>query len=107
MDCTERLLQPSRHGLPTWLSVICLATVVWVAAYAHLTEFAATVLAFMMSVIALSLPETIILRKVLRPRLIATLVGVVAVGIPNPDGGLCVQCAAVNPRRFELMRSYL
>jgi hypothetical protein len=40
-----------------------------------------TVLAFMMSVIALSLPEMIILRKVLRPRLIATFAGVVATGI--------------------------
>ena len=40
-----------------------------------------TVLAFMMSVIALSLPETIILRKVLKPRLIAAFVGVVAAGI--------------------------
>ncbi len=40
-----------------------------------------TVLAFMMSVIALSLPEIIILRRVLKPRLIATFVGVVAAGI--------------------------
>ena len=40
-----------------------------------------TVLAFMMSVIALSLPEMIILRKVLRPRLIAAFVGIVAAGI--------------------------
>lgn len=40
-----------------------------------------TVLAFMMAVIGLSLPETIILRKVLKPRLIATFVGVVACGI--------------------------
>ncbi len=40
-----------------------------------------TVLAFMMSVIGLSLPEMIILRKVLRPKLIATFVGIVAVGI--------------------------
>jgi hypothetical protein len=40
-----------------------------------------TVLAFMMSVIALSLPEMIILRKVLKPRLIAAFVGVVAAGI--------------------------
>ena len=40
-----------------------------------------TVLAFMMSVIALSLPEMVILRKVLKPRLIATFVGVVATGI--------------------------
>lgn len=40
-----------------------------------------TVLAFMMSVIALSLPEMIILRKVLKFRLIATFVAVVATGI--------------------------
>ena len=40
-----------------------------------------TVLAFMMSVIALSLPEMVILRKVLKPTLIATFVGVVGVGI--------------------------
>ena len=40
-----------------------------------------TVLAFMMAVIGLSLPETIILRKVLKPRLIAVFVGVVATGI--------------------------
>jgi hypothetical protein len=40
-----------------------------------------TVLAFMMSVIALSLPEMVILRKVLKLRLIAVFVGVVATGI--------------------------
>mgnify|MGYP003379293633 CR=1 FL=1 len=40
-----------------------------------------TVLAFMMSVVALSLPELIILRRVLKPRLIATFVAVVAGGI--------------------------
>lgn len=40
-----------------------------------------TVLAFMMSVIALSLPEIVILRKILKPRLIATFVSVVAFGI--------------------------
>ncbi|MBM9616801.1 permease [Desulfobulbus rhabdoformis] len=40
-----------------------------------------TVLAFMMSVIALSLPEVIILRKVLKMRLIAVFIGVVASGI--------------------------
>ncbi len=40
-----------------------------------------TVLAFMMSVIALSLPEMIILRKVLKVRLIVTFVAVVASGI--------------------------
>lgn len=40
-----------------------------------------TVMAFMMAVIALSLPEAIILRKVLKPRLIAVFFGVVASGI--------------------------
>ena len=40
-----------------------------------------TVLAFMMSVIGLSLPEAIILLKVLKPRLILTFFGVVALGI--------------------------
>jgi uncharacterized membrane protein YraQ (UPF0718 family) len=40
-----------------------------------------TVLAFMMSVIGLSLPEMIILRKVLKVRLIATFAGIVGVGI--------------------------
>jgi uncharacterized membrane protein YraQ (UPF0718 family) len=40
-----------------------------------------TVLAFMMAVIGLSLPETVILRKVLRPRLIAAFIAVVGVGI--------------------------
>lgn len=40
-----------------------------------------TVLAFMMSVIALSFPEMIILRKVLTTKLIAVFVGVVGLGI--------------------------
>jgi len=40
-----------------------------------------TVLAFMMSVIALSLPEMVILRKVLKMRLILVFAGVVGVGI--------------------------
>lgn len=40
-----------------------------------------TVLAFMMSVIALSAPEMIILRKALKPQLIATFTGIVALGI--------------------------
>jgi hypothetical protein len=40
-----------------------------------------TVLAFMMSVIALSLPEGIILRKVLKPKLIAVFFATVALGI--------------------------
>ncbi|MCE5274351.1 MAG: permease, partial [Deltaproteobacteria bacterium] len=38
-------------------------------------------LAFMMAVIGLSLPETIILRKVLKLPLIAVFIGVVATGI--------------------------
>lgn len=40
-----------------------------------------TVLAFMMSVVGLSLPEIIILRRVLKPRLIVVFVGVVALAI--------------------------
>jgi hypothetical protein len=40
-----------------------------------------TTLAFMMSVIALSFPEMVILRKVLKPRLIAAFIGVVGCGI--------------------------
>ncbi|MCF8056309.1 MAG: permease [Desulfocapsa sp.] len=40
-----------------------------------------TVLAFMMSVIALSLPEMVILRKVLKPMLIAVFIAVVGTGI--------------------------
>ncbi len=40
-----------------------------------------TAVAFMMSVVALSLPEMVLLRRVLTVRLLATFVGVVAVGI--------------------------
>ena len=40
-----------------------------------------TLLAFMMATVALSLPEVILLRRVLKPRLIATFVGVTATGI--------------------------
>jgi uncharacterized protein len=40
-----------------------------------------TVLAFMMAVIAISTPEAIILRKVLKPRLIGVFIGVVTIGI--------------------------
>ena len=40
-----------------------------------------TVLAFMMAVIALSAPAMILLRQALKPRLIATFAGVVALGI--------------------------
>jgi uncharacterized protein len=50
---------------------------------ALLTKGAAfgTVLAFMMAVIAISTPEAIILRKVLKPKLIGVFIGVVTVGI--------------------------
>ena len=40
-----------------------------------------TALAFMMAVVALSFPEMIILRRVLRWQLIAVFIGVVAAGI--------------------------
>jgi uncharacterized protein len=40
-----------------------------------------TVLAFMMSVVGLSLPEVIILRRVLKPQLIAVFVGTAALAI--------------------------
>jgi uncharacterized protein len=40
-----------------------------------------TVLAFMMSVVGLSLPEIIILRRVLKPQLIAVFIGVIATAI--------------------------
>jgi hypothetical protein len=40
-----------------------------------------TVLAFMMSVVGLSLPEMIILRRVLKPQLIAVFIGVVGIAI--------------------------
>jgi hypothetical protein len=40
-----------------------------------------TVLAFMMSVVALSLPEMILLRRVLQPRLLGSYIAVVATGI--------------------------
>ena len=40
-----------------------------------------TLLAFMMSVVALSLPEMILLRRVLRPQLLGIYVAVVAAGI--------------------------
>ena len=36
---------------------------------------------FMMAVTALSVPELVILRRVMKPRLIATFVGVVASGL--------------------------
>lgn len=40
-----------------------------------------TLLAFMMAVVALSLPEMILLRRVLKPQLLAAFIAVVASGI--------------------------
>jgi hypothetical protein len=40
-----------------------------------------TVLAFMMAVVGLSLPEMVILRRVLKPQLIAIFISVVALAI--------------------------
>lgn len=66
-------------GVPMYANVAGIFPVV----HALLEKGAAlgTALAFMMSVIALSLPEAVILRKVLRPALIGVFYGVVAVGI--------------------------
>jgi uncharacterized membrane protein YraQ (UPF0718 family) len=66
-------------GIPMYSSAAGIIPVV----EALITKGAAlgTVLAFMMSVIALSLPEMIILRKVLSIRLIAVFIGVVGTGI--------------------------
>ena len=66
-------------GVPMYASTATLIPVV----QALLAKGAAlgTVLAFMMAVVGLSLPEMILLRRVLRPRLLATFVGVVAAGI--------------------------
>jgi uncharacterized membrane protein YraQ (UPF0718 family) len=66
-------------GIPMYSNVAGIIPVV----QALLTKGAAfgTVLAFMMAVIAISTPEAIILRKVLKPRLIGVFIGVVTVGI--------------------------
>lgn len=66
-------------GIPMYSNAAGIIPVV----QALLTKGAAfgTVLAFMMAVIAISTPEAIILRKVLKPRLIGVFVGVVTVGI--------------------------
>jgi uncharacterized membrane protein YraQ (UPF0718 family) len=66
-------------GVPMYSNAAGIIPVV----YALLEKGAAlgTVLAFMMSVVALSLPEIIILRRILKPTLIMTFVGIVGVGI--------------------------
>jgi len=66
-------------GIPMYSSAAGIVPVVQA-----LTEKGAalgTVLAFMMSVVALSLPEMILLRRVLKPRLIAIFIAVVGAGI--------------------------
>ena len=86
-------LMASFMGKATWWSVP-LAVVIGVPMYSNaagiipvvealLGKGAAlgTVLAFMMSVIALSLPEMVILRKVLKPKLICVFICVVGSGI--------------------------
>jgi hypothetical protein len=66
-------------GIPLYANAAGIMPVV----YALMEKGAAmgTVLAFMMAVIALSLPEMLILRRVLKPRLIVTFVGIVGVAI--------------------------
>ena len=66
-------------GVPMYASTATLIPIV----QALLAKGAAlgTVLAFMMAVVGLSLPEFILLRRVLRPRLLAAFVGVVSTGI--------------------------
>jgi len=66
-------------GVPMYSSTATLIPIV----QALLAKGAAlgTVLAFMMAVVGLSLPEFILLRRVLRPRLLGTFIGVVSAGI--------------------------
>lgn len=66
-------------GIPLYSNAAGVIPVV----YALMEKGAAlgTVLAFMMSVVALSLPEMLILRRVLKPRLIAVFIGIVAAAI--------------------------
>jgi len=66
-------------GIPLYSNAAGVIPVV----YALMEKGAAlgTVLAFMMSVVALSLPEMLILRRVLKPQLIATFIGIVAIAI--------------------------
>lgn len=66
-------------GVPMYASTATLIPIV----QALLAKGAAlgTALAFMMAVVAMSLPEFVLLRRVLRPRLLGTFIGVVATGI--------------------------
>jgi uncharacterized membrane protein YraQ (UPF0718 family) len=66
-------------GIPLYSSAAGVIPIV----YALMEKGAAlgTVLAFMMSVVALSLPEMLILKRVLKTRLILIFIGIVAMGI--------------------------
>lgn len=66
-------------GIPLYSNAAGVIPVV----YALMEKGAAlgTVLAFMMSVVALSLPEILILRRVLKPQLIAIFIGIVGMAI--------------------------
>jgi hypothetical protein len=66
-------------GVPMYASTATLVPVV----QALLAKGAAlgTALAFMMAVVGLSLPEFVLLRRVLTPRLLATFIAVVSAGI--------------------------
>jgi uncharacterized membrane protein YraQ (UPF0718 family) len=66
-------------GVPMYASTATLVPIV----QALLAKGAAlgTALAFMMAVVGLSLPEFILLRRVLKPRLLVTFIGVVSAGI--------------------------
>jgi len=66
-------------GVPLYANVV--GVIPLVAALQAKGLAIGTLLAFMMSVVALSLPELILLRRVLRPPLIAIFVAVVATGI--------------------------
>ncbi len=66
-------------GVPLYTNVV--GVIPLVAALQAKGLAMGTLLAFMMSVVALSLPEMILLRRVLKPQLIAIFVAIVAAGI--------------------------
>lgn len=93
---TTPTMSPVRSGRRIWLMVAG-AVLAWLFVYNVIQPLAdwltytliglqrgsqlGDALAFMMAVVGLSLPELIILRRVLKPQLIVTFVGVVALGI--------------------------
>jgi hypothetical protein len=85
---SQRTLQMLRQHPRAFL--LLAAAVWWALALRAKGAALGTVLAFVMSVIALSLPEMIILRKVLKLRLILTFACVVATGILAANIGLVV-----------------